>query len=311
MIRLNRFSSVLPTAVLFLSVALMGCKNSAVTARRLSKNYNVAPLVEASPSPVNLACKAYGLCNGTKLSFKLITKDEFRYAAEDLLGVTHDQAIPLTEGWSGAPTVSGLDTVTGESVSPKGIDDRVTGAERVAELVPNSPVISACLAKGVGDNAWSACAATFGSIAERAFRRALSADETAAMKALYNNVYGVAGTMASVLGDRTPNGEAAKAVVQYVFSSPEFQFKRIDAPGTAKGRALGPYEIASRLAYALRASVPDDALMVAAKSGALSDRAEVKKQATRLLKDPKKSFSLREKLLREMDARRFPPECGS
>ncbi|MFN7560855.1 MAG: DUF1592 domain-containing protein, partial [Prosthecobacter sp.] len=48
---------------------------------------------------------------------------------------------------------------------------------------------------------------------------------------------------------------------------------------------LKPYDLASRLSYALWAAPPDDALLAAAKSGKLTQDAELKKQIERMIAD--------------------------
>jgi hypothetical protein len=53
----------------------------------------------------------------------------------------------------------------------------------------------------------------------------------------------------------------------------------------SRGIPLGDFELASRLSYRLRGSIPDPPLWAAAASGALRDSAEVERQAARLLAD--------------------------
>ena len=67
--------------------------------------------------------------------------------------------------------------------------------------------------------------------------------------------------------------------------------RRLRAGGVAAGdapvRALGDYEMASRLSYFLWSSMPDDELLAAAAAGHLHEPADVASQARRMLADPK------------------------
>ncbi len=77
--------------------------------------------------------------------------------------------------------------------------------------------------------------------------------------------------------------------IKRVLLSPDFLFlPEIDAnPESTDSHPVSPFEMASRLSYFLWASAPDAELLAAAESGALADKAEVVKQAQRLLADPK------------------------
>lgn len=71
---------------------------------------------------------------------------------------------------------------------------------------------------------------------------------------------------------------------------PMFVFRFEEEPDNVKdgdNYAVGPYELASRLSFFIWGSIPDDALLVAAASGALSDTAEQEKQIVRMVQDPK------------------------
>jgi len=71
---------------------------------------------------------------------------------------------------------------------------------------------------------------------------------------------------------------------------PMFVFRFEEEPDNVKdgdNYAVGPYELASRLSFFIWGSIPDDALLVAAASGALGDTAEQEKQIVRMVQDPK------------------------
>jgi hypothetical protein len=108
--------------------------------------------------------------------------------------------------------------------------------------------------------------------AQLAYRRPLTAEQKADLAQIYAT--GVAPEV------------AAKRAFIFTLSNPAFLY-----PG------LGPqddYAVASRLALTLWDSVPDNALLQAAAAGQLKTEAQVRKQAQRLLKDPRAKAKLRD-----------------
>jgi len=108
--------------------------------------------------------------------------------------------------------------------------------------------------------------------AQLAYRRPLTAEQQADLAQIYAT--GVAPEV------------AAKRAFIFTLSNPAFLY-----PG------LGPqddYAVASRLALTLWDSVPDNALLQAAAAGQLKTEAQVRKQAQRLLKDPRAKAKLRD-----------------
>ncbi len=115
-----------------------------------------------------------------------------------------------------------------------------------------------------------------GQFAERAFRRPLTEVEK---KLFVTRVF-----------EATKDADTAiKHVVLLVLKSPRFLYPDV-----------GPadqYAVANRLALALWDAPPDAVLLSAAKTGKLTDRAEVVRQAERMLADPRAKAKLREFLL--------------
>ncbi|MDG2308514.1 MAG: DUF1592 domain-containing protein [Candidatus Binatia bacterium] len=109
--------------------------------------------------------------------------------------------------------------------------------------------------------------------AERAFRRPVEEPEIAALVVL-----GLA-----VLDEGRPFLEAVRVPLSAVLSSPEFLYQpQAYAPGQ-----LTDHELATRLAYFVWRSAPDDELLTLAQRGALSDPATIRAQVDRMLDDPK------------------------
>ncbi len=102
--------------------------------------------------------------------------------------------------------------------------------------------------------------------------------------------------------------------VQAILVSPHFLFKVERQPAAEDPQAIQPldeYELATRLAFFLWSSLPDEALLAAAERGVL--RAELGGQVERMLDDPRafalvESFAAQWLGLRELDALRPDPQ---
>ena len=156
--------------------------------------------------------------------------------------------------------------------------DKVTGdATALAKLVPaNAPTDAAGKAK-----------AFITSLGQRAFRRPLTDAEVTTHVGLFNQgptLY--------------PGVDAFKAgaslVIQAMLQSPYFLYRTElgTAASGAKKIALNDWEIASKVAFALTNTMPDDTLLAAAAAGQLHDVDSVTTQAKRLLDGPKGTAGL-------------------
>ncbi len=121
-------------------------------------------------------------------------------------------------------------------------------------------------------------------LAKRAYRRVLTATEKTSLWALFMNPAG-----------GTYNNRLALAI-EGILISPNFIFRpeigdatKVVTPGVL---SLTPWELATRLSFFINGSMPDTALTASADSGALSNVAEVKAQAQRLLALPRSQANL-------------------
>ncbi|MEI6637270.1 MAG: DUF1592 domain-containing protein, partial [Planctomycetota bacterium] len=113
--------------------------------------------------------------------------------------------------------------------------------------------------------------------AERAFRRPLTADEAGELRRLY----------AALRGAKLPHDEALRLLLARVLVAPDFLYK-VEAPGPGvEPRAVGDYELASRLSYFLWSSLPDAGLLREAAAGRLHEPEVLREQTGRMLGDPK------------------------
>lgn len=110
--------------------------------------------------------------------------------------------------------------------------------------------------------------------AEKAYRRPLNDADRAPIQAFYDKR----------LAEKATPRQAALDALKLILCSPSFlYFSEITDDDSAK--ALKPYDLATRLSYALWAAPPDAALLEAAKSGEITQPAELKKQVLRMMAD--------------------------
>jgi hypothetical protein len=146
-------------------------------------------------------------------------------------------------------------------------------------------------------------------LVQRAFRRPVSAQETARFTALADRVGRREGSWR----------EGLAAGIAAVLVSPDFLFRIERDPSnvpTGGAHAITPHELATRLSYFLWASMPDEELTRAADSGTLAEPAVIEREILRMLRDPRSAtlaeqfggqwlqFRALESLVRDRD--RFP-----
>lgn len=166
------------------------------------------------------------------------------------------------------------------SVSPDTFQDYQNAAEQLASTVAHDANIKSRL--GPGNDAL----AFIGNLGKRAFRRPLSQAELAACKTLFDKGKALIGS-----GDDFADG--VELVSDYLFQSPHFIYREELSTTQVDGKVpLDAYEVASKLAYAVTGSMPDDALFAAADANALSTREQVVAQIQRLLATPGASDAL-------------------
>lgn len=113
----------------------------------------------------------------------------------------------------------------------------------------------------------------------RAYRRPLNGAEIDRHLALYRKARGEAGL--DFKG-------GIKLLIEAMLQSPNFIYRwEIDGPAEraddGKNARLGPYQVASRLSYAIWGSMPDEPLFAAAAAGKLATDADIEAQALRML----------------------------
>src|SRR5439155_24078667 len=115
-------------------------------------------------------------------------------------------------------------------------------------------------------------------LAERAFRRPLTEEQR---RLFIDRQFEAA---------REPE-TAVKRVVLLVLKSPRFLYREV-------GGGPDAYDVASRLAFALWDSLPDQGLLAEAAAGKLATREQVARQAERMLADSRARAKVRDFLQR-------------
>lgn len=96
---------------------------------------------------------------------------------------------------------------------------------------------------------------------------------------------------------------AAKRVVLLTLSSPRFLYREISTPATG---TPDPYNVASRLSFALWDSLPDEELLKAAAAGQLTTREQVARHAERMAQDLRARAKLSEFFLQWLKVDHHP-----
>ena len=204
-----------------------------------------------------------------------LTRVEYDNTVRDLLGDTTHPA----RGFVAEEEANGFDNQAAAlNVTQLLAEQYLEAAEALAaKAVEDLPGLTQC-ADGLADEA---CAASFiERFGARAFRRPLSDDE----KLAYQNLWSA----------WTAEGQATaiRIVLTAMLQSPHFLYRvELGMPDPVQGGddvvRLTSHELASRLAYLLWNSMPDEALFAAADAGELDSREQIATQAERMLADPR------------------------
>jgi hypothetical protein len=199
--------------------------------------------------------------------WRRLTSEQYRNTVRDLLQIEAN-----TSGFL-------LDTRTGPfatntDLAPQAtdIDGYASQSERLALAAVQTPaaLLAGCNVAVRGEDG---CAAQFiARFGERAFRHALTPEQTQALTGLYT------------VGKEESFTAGLRLVVEGALQSPEFLY--LAEFGGAPVAGLNPlddYELATRLSYFLWNTMPDPELFDKAKLGTLHEPAELRRQAQRLM----------------------------
>jgi hypothetical protein len=165
------------------------------------------------------------------------------------------------------------------SVTPNLWGDYQTAAETIGQMVTADPALLARIVPAdlpadpaARKTAWIT---TFG---KRAFRRPLSDDEVGAIAAVFDQG-------ATHYTDIDAFTAGVRVAIEYILQSPHFIYRAELSSEVGEHHLilLSNWEIASRLSYAIRNTMPDDELFRAAEAGELDTIEGLEAQVDRLL----------------------------
>jgi hypothetical protein len=209
-----------------------------------------------------------------------LTHRQYDFAVHDVLGLdaraqaefVKDQAFYGFDNNAAALSVAPNQVTRYQATAERLAGEAVADLGKLSGLAP-------CLASGTDD----ACRDTFiDTFLERMFRRPPSDDEHTRYATLF------AGGK-DLYEDGSALQRGVRIVIEAALQSPSFLYRAElrDAPLDGATVALTDHELAARLALTLWSSLPDAALLSAAKAGALTDDKKLEAQVRRMLADPK------------------------
>lgn len=205
-----------------------------------------------------------------------LTRAQFHNAVLDVFGQDIDVSSLDDDNWDGDFATIGAAAV---ATSQTGVEQYQADVEQAVNAVfddaTKGPKFVGCTPTGkAGDSCVQGFIQTLG---RRAWRRPLDSTELA-------RLVSVATTAATALGSAI---EGARWATIALFTSPNFLYRpELGAAGTAGSLRFTGYEMASRLAFLLWNSLPDQQLLDDAASGVLATPDGIRASVTRLLAAP-------------------------
>lgn len=194
-----------------------------------------------------------------------LTRREYESTVRDLTGVSYDVSALKPDSIVGLFYANVATPVTEAQV-----DDYRLAAETVAESATADLTQLVDCAPEDGESCAQSFIVSFG---RRAFRRLLTDEEVDEYLEVYRVGIGRDGFRGGI-----------RLVLTAMLQAPAFLYRVETSPRAAEGvTPLSPFEMAARLSYLLTGSTPDDELLAAAESGALSDPVTLSSEAARLL----------------------------
>lgn len=217
-------------------------------------------------------CKGSRTPSVPAVPLQRLTQQQYLNSVRDLLGVPNVASLGL-----GLPADEKLGTFRSNTIAPLGdlgASQYQSAAQQLATLALNQvPTILPCAPAQLNAACVSQFTTQFG---RRAYRRPLTASEQSAYATLVTAPNGA--------GDFTTS---ARLVIEAMLQSPNFLYRVELPPANAVAGAparLAAHELATRLAFFLWNSTPDEALLAAADTNQLAGQS-LTTQAQRLIGD--------------------------
>jgi hypothetical protein len=207
-----------------------------------------------------------------------LTVTEYTYTVRDLLG--EDVGSLMSSFPADGRSTDGLDNngaSLGVATNQLDVFERAADALATRAVTPGSAArqrLAVC-----SEWADAACRRkVVQTFADKAWRRPTTPAEVEQLMTL--------GASAGTSGD-----EQVALAVRGILLAPQFLFRveKLPPAGTVGRYRVSSHELATRLSYFLWSSTPDDALAQSAAAGALANAADVTREVSRMLGDPKAS----------------------
>lgn len=243
-------------------LALLGCFACAASAC-------AAEEAATGPAQQDLACPDAELAPAP---LRRLTRFEYANAARDVFGaeLTIETLFPRDE------VALGFDNQAGTlSLTDVHVQGYMEAAERVSDWLTAEPARITAVA-GCAPSGEECARKLVAGVARRLRREPLDVAEVDTLVARFADDFSEEGFRRGVTH-----------LVPVLLQDPRFLY-RLERRAAAEGDVTtlaSPWVLASRLAFLLWASVPDEALLEAAQSGQLSSRQQVQEQARRMLSD--------------------------
>jgi len=243
-------------------------------------NAGAAGVAGPGSSAGSPAAAANGPRDPGRVALRQLTSREYDNTVRDLLGTAQQPGLTFLND---EPAFAFDNNSDQQLISPMQAELYQQAAEALAAeaiTAPSRSKLITCDLTIAGDACRQAIITAFGA---KAYRRPLTLAEVTSYLALM---------AAAKAAGATPD-VAVRTAVEAFLQSPNFLYRpEFDAdPTSLSAHPVAPYEMASRLSYLLYRSMPDQPLLDAAAAGKLSAPTDVQAQVTRMLADPKATFS--------------------
>jgi len=210
----------------------------------------------------------------TALAIRPLSNFEYDLTIKELLSTTSSPSSSFPPDATG----TGFDTGAAHTLTTTLAQSYLDASQTLATAYVERQGV-ACSDQGFASGCTADALAAF---AERAFRRPLLAEEAARLK----------GLPLQFTSDGLADKDAYSASIASVLLSPQFLY-RSKLSSTAGIANSDQYALASKLSYALWASMPDEQLLNLAKDGRLRDRDVLASEINRMIVSPKAQGFLR------------------
>ena len=276
--RSKKFCFILPLGWSLVCTSLLGCH-----LKPFNKMFRHPEVKEVTTPPVDeinrLPIDSEGSCGdrqdaSSRPTLKLMTNTEYDHTVEDLVGIKVNVAGVFPPDSIG----NGFDTGALRSITTSLVQSYLDSGLNLSKSIVQSDDID-CAAQ---QYSVTCTGDAITKLAEKAFRRPLQDDERRRLAAL----------PAKFVDNGLNPKDSYQAALTTVLMAPQFLYHHNLASSTQLAMRK-QYALATRLSYALWATLPDDTLMAQAGGGKLTDEATLVAEIHRLSLSPKSLGFLR------------------